>query len=46
MNTNEASTDLWGWELLKEAGIAKSMSPQGSSVKELSEALKDNSMIF
>lgn len=37
---NEASTDLWVWELLKEAGISKSMSPQGSSVKELNEALK------
>ncbi|MFV8805894.1 HsdM family class I SAM-dependent methyltransferase [Aerococcus urinaeequi] len=37
---NEASTDLWVWEMLKEAGIAKSMSPQGSSVKELSDALK------
>jgi len=37
---NEASTDLWVWELLKEAGIGKSMSPQGSSVKELKEALK------
>jgi len=38
--TNEASTDLWVWELIKEAGIDKSMSPQGSSIKELSEALK------
>lgn len=37
---NEASTDLWVWELLKEAGIDKSMSPQGSSVKEINEALK------
>lgn len=37
---NEASTDLWVWELLKEAGIAKSMSPQGSSVKELRELKK------
>src|SRR5699024_10779853 len=40
MLTNEASTDLWVWELLKEAGIDKSMSPQGSSVKEINEALK------
>jgi len=40
MFTNEASTDLWVWELLKEAGIDQSMSPQGSSVKELNEALK------
>jgi len=37
---NEASTDLWVYELLKEAGISKSMSPQGSNVKELNEALK------
>lgn len=37
---NEASTDLWVWELIKEAGIDKSMSPQGSAVKELNEALK------
>lgn len=37
---NEASTDLWVWELIKEAGIDKSLSPQGSSVKELNEALK------
>lgn len=40
MFTNEAGTDLWVWELIKEAGIDKSMSPQGSSVKELNEALK------
>lgn len=40
MIRNEASTDLWVWELLKEAGIDKSMSPQGSSVKEINEALK------
>lgn len=37
---NEASTDLWVWELLKEAGLSKQMSPQGSNVKELNEALK------
>lgn len=37
---NEASTDLWVWELLKEAGISKNMSPQGSNVVELNEALK------
>ena len=28
---NEASTDLWVWELLKEAGLGKTMSPQGSN---------------
>lgn len=37
---NEASTDLWVWELLKEAGLGKTMSPQGSNIKELNEALK------
>lgn len=37
---NEASTDLWVWGLLKEAGISELMSPQGSNVKELNEALK------
>lgn len=37
---NEASTDLWVYELLKEAQIDKVMSPQGSNVKEISEALK------
>lgn len=37
---NEASTDLWVWELIKEAGIDRTMSPQGSSVKEINEALK------
>lgn len=37
---NEASTDLWVYELLKEASISKSMSPQGSNVKEINEALK------
>lgn len=37
---NEAITDLWVWGLLKEAGIDKYMTPQGSSVKELNEALK------
>lgn len=37
---NEASTDLWVWEMLKEAGIGKNMSPQGSKIKEINEALK------
>lgn len=38
--TNEASTDLWVWGLLKEANLSESMSPQGSNVKEINEALK------
>lgn len=37
---NEASTDLWVWGLLKEAGLEENMSPQGSKIKEINEALK------
>lgn len=37
---SEAVTDLWVWGLLKEAGLDKHISPQGSNVKELNEALK------
>ncbi|MFB4474448.1 MULTISPECIES: HsdM family class I SAM-dependent methyltransferase [Bacillaceae] len=38
--TNEASTDLWVYDLLKEANLGKVMSPQGSNIKEINEALK------
>lgn len=38
--TNEASTDLWVYDLLKEASLGKIMSPQGSNIKEINEALK------
>jgi len=37
---NEASTDLWVYDLLKEANLGKVMSPQGSNIKEINEALK------
>lgn len=38
MAKKEVKTDLWVYELLKEAGI--SLDPQGSSIKELDDALK------
>ena len=38
MNKKEAKTDLWVSELLKSAGI--DAEPQGSSIKEIDEALK------
>lgn len=38
MAKKEVKTDLWVYELLKEAGIA--LDPQGSSIKELNDALK------
>lgn len=38
MAKKEVKTDLWVYELLKEAGI--SLDPQGSSIKELNDALK------
>lgn len=37
---NEASTDLWVYDLLKEANLGRLMSPQGSNIKEINEALK------
>ena len=38
MNKKEKATDLWVYDLLKEANI--SLDPQGSSIKEIDEALK------
>lgn len=38
MAKKEARTDLWVYNLLKEAGIE--LEPQGSSIKEINEALK------
>ncbi len=38
MNKKEASTDLWVNDLLKEANIK--LDPQGSSIKEINNALK------
>lgn len=41
MAKKEAKTDLWVYDLLKQANI--SMEPQGSSIKEINEALKSAS---
>ena len=38
MAKKEVKTDLWVRDLLKEAGIE--LDPQGSSIKELDDALK------
>lgn len=38
MLSKEKSTDLWVYDLLKEANI--SLDPQGSTIKEINEALK------
>lgn len=38
MVKKEAKTDLWVYNLLKEANI--DLEPQGSSVKEINEALR------
>lgn len=40
MAKKEVLTDLWVYELLKEAGILDSFDAQGSNIKELDEALK------
>ena len=41
MARKEAKTDLWVNQLLKEANIE--LEPQGSSIKEINEALKSAS---
>lgn len=38
MAKKEAKTDLWVYDLLKEADIE--LEPQGSTIKEIHEALK------
>ena len=38
MAKREVKTDLWVYDLLKEAGIC--LDPQGCSIKEVDEALK------
>ena len=38
MAKKEAVTDLWVYDLLKEAQL--NLSPQGSNIKEIDEALK------
>lgn len=40
MAKKEVNTDLWVLELLKEAGIRDKFDAQGSSIRELDEALK------
>ena len=40
MVKNEVNTDLWVYDLLKEANIASKFSAQGSSIKEINEALQ------
>lgn len=39
MAKREANTDLWVYDMLKEVGIEKSFSAQGSTIKEIDEAL-------
>ena len=41
MAKKEAKTDLWVYDLLKEADI--NLEPQGSTIKEINEALKSAS---
>lgn len=40
MAKKEVNTDLWVYDLLKEANIAIKFSAQGSSIKEINEALQ------
>ena len=40
MAKKEVNTDLWVYDLLKEANIASKFSAQGSSIKEVNEALQ------
>lgn len=39
MVKKEANTDLWLYDLLKEAKINDKFTPQGSDIKEIHEAL-------
>lgn len=43
MAKKEVVTDLWVYELLKEANILEKFTPQGSTIKEIDEALKSAS---
>ncbi|MDQ8759890.1 HsdM family class I SAM-dependent methyltransferase [Streptococcus ruminantium] len=43
MAKKEVNTDLWVHELLKEAGIRDKFDAQGSSIKEINDALKSAS---
>lgn len=40
MAKKEASTDLWVYDLLKEAKISENFTAQGSNIKEINEALQ------
>ncbi len=39
-NNKEIKTDFWVYSLLKEVGLDKKLEPQGSSIKEINNALK------
>ena len=41
MRAKEKNTDIWVYELLKEAGLK--LDPQGSTIKEINRALKSAS---
>lgn len=43
MAKKEAQTDLWVYDLLKEAKIANKFSAQGSNIKEVNKALQSSS---
>ena len=40
MDKKQVKTDLWVYELLKEVCLDKKLEPQGSTIKEINEALK------
>ena len=46
MAKKEVKTDFWVYELLKEACLDKKLEPQGSTIKEINEALKTASKLF
>ena len=39
MAKREANTDLWVYDMLKDVGLDKNFSAQGSTIKEINEAL-------
>ena len=40
MAKKERATDLWVYDLLKEANLSDKLEPQGSSILEINKALK------
>ena len=40
MAKKEKATDLWVYDLLKEANLSDKLEPQGSSILEINKALK------